>query len=79
MAATLEVAPGARAYALDPIWIEINTDITPTDKARIELVIAEPGAIEDETLRIQWGGNDITFTVAVDTPLATELPPYPRI
>jgi hypothetical protein len=74
MAATLSSAPGARAYAMDPIWIEATTDIEPTEKARIELSVADPGATAGQTLRIQWSGNDVTFTVAVDTPAATELP-----
>lgn len=76
MSATLDTAPAARAYSKTPIWIQIGTDATISAAASVAITITSTGPTAGQTFRIQWGGNDLTFTVvdpltasALDWPL----------
>lgn len=75
MAASITTAPPSRALSNDSIWVGVDTDETITAPASVVLTITGTGPTAAETMRIQWGGNDITFTVAAsDSVSATDLP-----
>lgn len=63
MPATLDTAPPARALSKAPIRVELSTDATIATAANIVLTITGTGPSAAETLRIQWLGNDLLFTV----------------
>ncbi len=64
MPATLTTAPPARSFGHSPIWVRLTTDETIPDPAAVELLIASTGPLNTETIRIQWLGADLTFTVS---------------
>jgi len=75
MAASLDTAPPARHFSDDPTWITVSTDATIAAAAAIALTITGTGPSDTETIRIQWGGNDLTFTAsATDAAGALDLP-----
>jgi len=63
MSAILETAPPARAYTRGPIWLTIETDAAIAARATVAITISSTGPTAGQTFRIQWGGNDLTFTV----------------
>lgn len=76
MSATLDTAPAARALSKSPVWIALSTDATISAAASVQITITSTGPTAAETLRLEWLGNDLTFTVtdpltaaALDWPL----------
>ncbi len=63
MAATLSTPPPARAFSDSPIWIALTTDEPISAPAEIVLTITSSGPSDAETLRLEFDGNDLTFTV----------------
>lgn len=64
MAATLTIPPPSRCFSDSPLWVALTTDATISAEASIVLTISGGGPSAAETLRIQFAGNDLTFTVA---------------
>ncbi len=75
MATTLVTAPPSRAFSDNPIWVRIETDESVTGAATLKLEFSGSGPASGNTLRIQWAGNDLLFTVsATNGETALDLP-----
>lgn len=75
MSATLDTTPPARAFSKDPIWVVAETDEAIASPATVVFTISSTGPTAGETVRLQWDGYDLTFTVATsDGASALDLP-----
>lgn len=62
MSATLTIPPATRAFAGDPIWINVETDLITGTAAYFEITITNGGPSASETLTLTWPGGSITYT-----------------
>lgn len=75
MPAILTTPPPARCFSDSPVWVTLSTDETISAPASIVLTVTGSGPSAAETLRLEFAGNDLTFTVADPlTADALELP-----
>lgn len=63
MAADLTTQPPSRAYAGDPIWIKVETDLITGAAAYFEITITDGGPSVNETLTLTWPGGSIEYQV----------------
>lgn len=64
MSATIATAPASRAFNYNPIWIRVTTDTPISPAGSIVFTISGSGPTATETVRIQYLGNDLLFTVS---------------
>lgn len=62
MSATLDTAPPARAFADQPIWIQVSTDLMTGAAAYFEITISNGGPTTGQALTLTWPGGSITYT-----------------
>lgn len=63
MSANLATQPPTRAYAGDPIWINVETDLITGVAAHFEITIADGGPSASDTLALAWPGGSIEYEV----------------
>lgn len=75
MAATISTPPPDLAYNADDIWVEFSSDLQTAAPGYIDLIFSSTGPTIGQTLQIEWGGNQLLFTVAATTnDTATAIP-----
>ena len=75
MPATLTTAPPSRVFSLNDTWVAVTTDESITALGSIKLEFASSGPSVGQTIRLQFAGFDITFTVvASDGESGSDLP-----
>lgn len=75
MPATIDTPPPDRALSKDPVWVIVETDDPISSPAKVVFTITSTGPTAGQTVRLQWAGYDITFTVAgSDSESAFDLP-----
>ena len=63
MAANLSTQPPGRAYAGNPIWIEVETDLVTGVAGFFEITISNGGPAAGNTLLLSWPGGSVTYEV----------------
>lgn len=63
MSANLSTQPASRAYAGDPIWCKVETDLITGVAAYFEITITTGGPSATETLLLTWPGGSVTYEV----------------
>lgn len=63
MSANLSTEPATRAYAGDPIWTTVETDLITGTAAYFEITITDGGPSSTQTLTLTWPGGTITYEV----------------
>lgn len=63
MSANLTTQPPSRAYAHDPVWIKVATNLITGAAGYFEITISDGGPASAETLTLTWPGGSITYEV----------------
>ncbi len=75
MSASIATPPADRVFSRDQTWVVLETSETIAPNGSIVLTITSTGPTAGETIEIEWGGNDLVFTVSgTDSESATDLP-----
>jgi hypothetical protein len=75
MASTLNIAPPARAFSGNPIFVELYTDVVVSDAAYLIFSFSSTGPAATNGIRIQFAGNDLLFVCsATNTSNPLDLP-----
>ena len=75
MSATIATPPSSRAFSENPIWVRVTTDTPISPAGKIVFTITSTGPSATETVRLQWLGNDLLFTIsAINGEGASDLP-----
>ena len=68
MAANLSTQPPSLAYAGDPVWTEVETDLLTGAAAYFEITITDGGPASTETLSLSWPGGSVAYEVGSADP-----------
>lgn len=68
MAATIASLPDSPAFAGEPVWLAVETDLIVLDYASFDIVITGTGPTVNQILRLTWPGATVLFTAGNTAP-----------